>query len=148
MSARFLLGTVLRVRKLREDMAKADAAAAQDAARRAATDHARREAALAGRPEPGSGQAVQWLASRAALLAMANDVAVAREVAVTRSAEGAAALARFAKAQREREGVEDLADRHAEAVRREQEAAEQREADDRAGAAFARAHAEESGVER
>jgi flagellar biosynthesis chaperone FliJ len=35
--------------------------------------------------------------------------------------------------------VEDLAERHAEAVRREQETAAQREADDRAGAAHARA---------
>ncbi|WP_019873613.1 hypothetical protein [Sporichthya polymorpha] len=131
---RFLLGTVLKVRKLREDIAKAEAAAAQAASHRAATDFARREAALAGRPEPGTAEASQWLAARAALLTMASDVAVAREVAVARDADAAAAMARFATTRREREGVEDLAQRQKEAELREREAAEQREADDRAGA--------------
>lgn len=138
MSTRFLLGTVLRVRKLREDLAKAEAAAAQAESRRAVSDHARREAALAGRPEPGSAEAATWLASRAALLALAGDVVTAREFVITRQADADAAMARFATARLEREGVEDLAERHAAEQRHELEAAAQREADDRAGAMLAR----------
>lgn len=134
MSARFVLGTVLKVRKLREDFAKAEAAAAAAERHRAVTDHARREAALAGRPEPGSAKAAQWLAVRATALAMAGEVAVAREMVAIREAEGAATLARLTGAKREHDGVEDLAERHLQEQRREREAADQREADDRAGA--------------
>lgn len=133
-ATRFMLGTVLKVRKLREDLAKAEAAAAQASLHRAATDFARREAALAGRPEPGTGRSSQWLAGRAALMTLASDVACARELAAAREAEATAALARFVGARREREGVEDLAERQMEAELREREAAEQREADDRAAA--------------
>lgn len=129
-----MLGAVLKVRKLREDMAKADAAAAQAQSYRAASDHARREAALAGRPIPGTDEASMWLATRAGLLGLASDVANARELKSLREAEAAAAMSRFVTAQREREGVEDLAQRQIEAERREREAAEQREADDRAAA--------------
>ena len=133
-ATRFMLGTVLKVRKLREDLAKAEAAAAQASSYRAATDFARREAALAGRPEPGTGRSSQWLAGRAALMTLASDVACARELAAAREGEAAAALSRFVGARREREGVEDLAERQMEAELREREAAEQREADDRAAA--------------
>jgi flagellar export protein FliJ len=136
-ATRFMLGTVLKVRKLREDLAKAEAAAAQASSYRAATDYSRRQAALAGRPEPGTGEASQWLAGRAALMTLASDVACARELAASRQAEAAAALTRFSGTRREREGVEDLAQRHFEAELREREAAEQREADDRAAARLA-----------
>jgi flagellar export protein FliJ len=134
MSARILLAGVLKVRKIREDMAKAEAAAAQAASYRAATDYARREAVLAGRPVPGTAEASSWLAIRAGLMGLASDAAAARELAEVRRAEATAAMARFAGARREREGVEDLTQRQLEAERREQEAAEQREADDRAAA--------------
>jgi hypothetical protein len=143
-SARFLLGAVLKVRKLREDMAKAEAAERQAAAYRAVSEHARREAALAGRPEPGSAESAVWLASRAGLLGMAGDVANARELASLRSTEAADAMSRFAGARREREGVEDLVQRQIEAQLREREAAEQREADDRAAARLASRPEEES----
>ena len=133
-ATRFMLGTVLKVRKLREDLAKAEAAAAQASSHRAATDHARREAALAGRPAPGTAEAAQWLAARAALMTLASDVACARELAAARHADAAAAMSRFAGARREREGVEDLAQRQREVELREREAVEQREADDRAAA--------------
>ena len=144
MSTRFLLAGVLKVRKLREDIAKAEAAAAQASSYRAATDHARREAALAGRPVPGSAEASVWLATRAGLMGLASDASAARELAALREAEATAAMARFAGARREREGVEDLAERHFLAEERELEAAEQREADDRAAARLAQREEEES----
>lgn len=139
-----MLGAVLKVRKLREDMAKAEAAAAQAASYRAATEHARREAELAGRPVPGTEESAQWLAVRAGLLGIAADVANLRELAATRRAEAGDALNRFAVAKREHEGVEDLAQRQIQAELREQEAAEQREADDRAAARRFRAQEEET----
>ena len=71
MSARFMLGAVLKVRKLREDIAKAEAAERQAASYRAASEHARREAELAGRPAPGTAESSIWLASRAGLMGMA-----------------------------------------------------------------------------
>jgi hypothetical protein len=134
MSARFMLGAVLKVRKLREDIAKAEAAERQAASYRAASEHARREAAIAGRPEPGTAESSIWLASRAGLMGMAGDVANARELAALRASEAVDAMHRFAGARREREGVEDLVQRQIEDELREREAAEQREADDRAGA--------------
>jgi hypothetical protein len=134
MSARIILGAVLKVRKMREDMAKAEAAEAQAASYRAATEHSRREAALTGRPVPGSAEASTWLASRAGLLALAGDVATARELAALRQSDAANAMSRFAGARREREGVEDLVQRQIEAELKEREAAEQREADDRSAA--------------
>lgn len=143
MSARFMLGAVLKVRKLREDIAKAEVADRQAALYRASSEHARREAALAGRPEPGTAESAVWLATRAGLMAMAGDVANARELASLRASEAADAMARFAGARREREGVEDLVQRQIEAELREREAAEQREADDRAAARMAAATEEE-----
>ena len=144
MSAKFLLGAVLKVRKLREDIAKAEAASAQAASYRAATDYARRQAALAGRPTPGTAEASQWLAVRAGSMALASDAALAREVAAARQADAAAAMGQFASARREREGVEDLAERHFQQQQRELDAAEQRESDDRAAARrFAAAPQEE-----
>lgn len=134
MSAKFLLGAVLKVRKLREDLAKAEAAAAQASSYRAATDYARRQAALAGRPTPGTAEASQWLAIRAGQMGLASDVALAREVAAARRTDAGDALNRFVSARREREGVEDLAERHFLQQQRELDAAEQRESDDRAAA--------------
>jgi hypothetical protein len=125
-------------------MAKAEAAERQAASYRAATEHARREAALAGRPEPGTAESSMWLAARAGLLGMAGDVANARELAALRASEAVEAMHRFAGAKREREGVEDLMQRQIEAEQREREAAEQREADDRAAARFTSRPEEES----
>ena len=147
MSARFMLGAVLKVRKLREDMAKAEAAERQAASYRAASEHARREAALAGRPEPGTAESAMWLAARAGLLGMAGDIANARELAALRSSEAVDAMHRFAGAKREREGVEDLVQRQIEAEIKERDAAEQREADDRAAARLAASAAGESSEE-
>jgi flagellar biosynthesis chaperone FliJ len=138
-----MLGAVLKVRKLREDMAKAEAAEAQAAMYRAASEHARREAELAGRPAPGSEEAAHWLATRAVVMSMAGDVATMRELRELRRVEAGAALERFATAKREHEGVEDLVARQMEAERREREAAEQREADDRAAARLFRSKSEE-----
>jgi flagellar FliJ protein len=129
----FPLATVLRVRRIQEDAAKAQVAEAQAAVRRASSDHARREALLAGRPEPGSEQAAHWLAAKAGNLAMAADALAARRALAAREQDAAGARDHWSKAAMAHEGVERLADRHAELVRREEQAAAQRAADDRAG---------------
>jgi hypothetical protein len=137
--ARFPLRTVLRVRQIREDLARAEAAAAGERTRSAVTEHARREAALVGRPEPGTAESAQWLAGRAAALAMAGDVFAAHGMIELRRAEAAAATEHLALTYRDREGVENLADRYARRLCAEQEATEQRAADDRAGRRLPRA---------
>lgn len=134
MSARFALATVMRVRRLQEELARAEAAQAQLASHRARSEHARREARLAGRPDPGSAVAAQWLASRSAALALAADARAARAGADSSAGAAAAALDGWASAAAARKGVEHLADAHADALRRAQERAEQLAADDRAGA--------------
>ncbi|MGQ0632757.1 MAG: hypothetical protein ACT4P1_17215 [Sporichthyaceae bacterium] len=131
---RFPLATVLRVRRIREDMAKADAAAAAASLRHAVTDHARRQAVLDGRPVPGTAAAAHWLAIRATTLALAADVAATQAMIDERSRRADEAREVLGRASREREGLEDLAQRHATRVRAGQEATEARAADDRAGA--------------
>lgn len=133
---KFPLATVLRVRRIQKDVAQAHAVAAQAEVGRAVSEHARRAAALAGRPAPGTSESAQWLAARAALLAMAGDVVTARQVAGARAADAAGARERLTDATMAHKGIEELAGRHAETVRREREAAEQRAADDRASATY------------
>jgi flagellar biosynthesis chaperone FliJ len=130
----FVLATVLRVRKLQEEMARAEVAAAQAGGHRARTEHARREALLAGRPAPGTAQSAQWLAAVAGNLALAADAYAAREAVVAADEATESAMGRWAEASSARKGIDRLAERHAEAVRRDQDRRAQQESDDRAGA--------------
>jgi flagellar export protein FliJ len=129
----FPLAVVLRVRRLQEDLARAKVAAARAGAERAHIEHARREARLDGRPAPGSAQASHWRAAVAANLALASDAHAARLAVSVAEEEVAAALDAWSRAAVAHKGIGQLAERHAETVRREQERAEQRAADDRAG---------------
>jgi flagellar protein FliJ len=134
LSRLFPLATVLRVRRIQEDAAKAKVAEAQSAVRRAASDFARREALVGGRPAPGSAESSLWLAATAANLAMAADAFAARRIVLARQGDAADARDQWSQAAMAHEGVERLAEIHAAQVRREQEGAAQRAADDRAGA--------------
>jgi flagellar protein FliJ len=129
----FPLATVLRVRRIQEDAARAQVAEAHAAVRRASSDHARREALLAGRPAPGSAQAAHWLAAKAGNLAMAADAFAAKRAVIAREQDAAAARDEWTQAAMAHEGIERLADRHAQLVLREEQHAAQRAADDRAG---------------
>ena len=133
MNRLFPLATVLRVRRIQEATARAEAAEAQANVRRASSEYARREALVAGRPAPGSAHASQWLAAKAGNLAMAADAFAARRLVAAREHEARDAREHWTQAAMAHEGVERLSERHAEIVRREQESAEQRAADDRAG---------------
>ena len=133
---KFPLATVLRVRRIQKDVAQASAAAAHAEVNRAVSEHARREAALAGRPEPGTAESAQWLAARAAALAMAGDVVMARQVTAARELDAADARDRLHLAAMAHKGIEELAGRHAEQARHDREAAEQRAADDRVNATY------------
>ncbi len=131
----FSLAAVLRVRKIQQDQAAAAVGAAQHGARLARSEHARREALLDGRPDPGSAVAAQWLATCAGNLAMAADAHYARLASMTADEEIAAALDSWSRAKMAHEGIERLEVRYEDGVRRDAEAAEQRAADDRTGAA-------------
>lgn len=131
----FSLLAVLRVRKIQQDQAAAAVGVAQHGARLARSEHARREALLDGRPDPGTAVAAQWLATVAGNLAMAADAHYARLAAMTAEEEIAVALDSWAHAKMAHEGIERLEVRYNDGVRREAEAAEQRAADDRTGAA-------------
>jgi flagellar FliJ protein len=133
LSRLFPLATVLRVRRIQEDAAKAAVAAANSAVRRASSDYARREAIVSGRPTPGSAESSLWLAATAANLAMASDAFAARRIVEAREGDATDARHHWSQAAMAHEGVERLAEMHQEQVRREQEAAAQRAADDRAG---------------
>lgn len=134
MSRPFSLGAVLRVRKVQEDQARANVAASQARTWRAFSEHARREALLDGRPAPGSPEASRWLAAVAGNLALAADAHSARLALLSAEQDTAAALESWSRAAIAAKGIEHLADRHAAEVRLEQERAEQRVSDDRAGA--------------
>jgi flagellar export protein FliJ len=131
----FPLAAVLRVRRIQEDKARGDVATAHAALRQASSEYSHRQALLAGRPVPGSAESSVWLASIAANLASASDAFAARDVVAEREADAAGARDRWSQAAMAHQGIEHMAERHAERVRHEDEAAEQRAADDRAGGA-------------
>ncbi len=140
MSPGFSLAAVLRIRRIQEEIAAADVATNRARTWRAFSDHARREALLDGRPAPGTEESSRWLASIAANLALAADAHAARLALLAAEDETAAAVDSWSRAATAVKGIEHLADRYDEEVRREQARREQRAADDRAGADHRRRH--------
>lgn len=134
MTGLFSLAAVLRIRRIQEDIARGDVAAARARTWRAFSEHARREAELDGRPAPGTAESSLWLAAVAGNLALAADAHAARLALLSSEEETAAALESWGRAAIAVKGIEHLADRHADELRQEQLRAEQRTADDRAGA--------------
>jgi len=139
-SPAFSLAAVLRIRRIQEEIAAAEVATSRAGTWRAFSEHARREALLDGRPAPGSEESSRWLASVAGNLALAADAHAARLALLAAEDETAAAVDSWSRAATAVKGIEHLADRHDEEVRREQARSEQRVADDRAGADHRRRH--------
>jgi flagellar FliJ protein len=132
MNRRFPLAAVLRVRKVQEDKAAAAVAAARAELALAMEHEHELEIRLDGGVAPESTTYVDWIATTSARLSLAHDVAAARTARREREAGVAGALDQWAAARAAARGVERLAERHAEAVRLEDERAEQRELDERA----------------
>ncbi|MGN6242605.1 MAG: flagellar FliJ family protein [Motilibacteraceae bacterium] len=132
MNRKFPLAAVLRVRKVQEDKAAAAVAAARAELALAVQREQELEVRLDGGVAPGSATYVDWIATTSARLSLARDAAAARTARRDREAGVAEALDGWAAARAAARGVERLAERHEEAVRLEDERAEQRELDERA----------------
>lgn len=149
MSRRFPLAAVLRVRRLQQDLAGAEVARAQAAATLAAAaldrcearlDAPARPAALALRSDAaGVVPAGVWAGLQASRLSLASEAAAARVTVGAAHAATAVRLQAWGAARADRRGVERLADRHAEALRAEEDRAAQRVLDERTGSDHHRA---------
>lgn len=131
MKRKFKLAPVLRARRAQENAAKGDVARSRLEA--VTTDeHARHlnEELDARIVHPETSTALAFAATRAALRTRAADLSAAR--AASRRAHGMVAenVAAWSAASARRRSVEKLGERHAEAVRRADEAADQRAVDD------------------
>ncbi|WP_030177117.1 flagellar FliJ family protein [Spirillospora albida] len=131
MKRKFKLAPVLRARRAQENAAKGDVARARLEA--VTTDeHARLldqelEARIV---HPETSTALAFAATRAALRARATDLSAARAAADRAHGMVGEHLAAWSAASSRRRSVEKLGERHAEAVRRADEAADQRAVDD------------------
>jgi flagellar export protein FliJ len=134
----FRLASVLRVRRIQEDVARADLTRANRAVGDAWTDVERREAYLdvrSGQLENGTSAA--FIGALTAGIARASDLSSARaahELAKRAAAERAAAWSESAARVK---ALESLEERHRTELRTADEAAAQRASDDRAGAVVA-----------
>jgi flagellar FliJ protein len=134
----FRLASVLRVRRVQEEVARAEVLKAHRASGTAWTDVERRTAYLeARRGELSSGTSAAFIGAMTAGIARASDLSAARaahqlatEVAAERSAEWSASAQKV-------KTLESLEERHRTEVRAADEASAQRAADDRSGAVVA-----------
>ncbi|WP_250448170.1 flagellar export protein FliJ [Actinotalea sp. C106] len=125
MARAFRLGGLLRLRKLQEEQAEAEAARAN--AERRAADKRRYDTAvmLAGAALPDEGDELTWraaIAARAALTGLTSESVTAVEAAQARVHE---ATAHWAEARARATALEKLEDRHSAALRTEEDHAEQ-----------------------
>jgi hypothetical protein len=127
---RFSLSAVLRARQAQEDIAKATVARARRDAAGAHDAVADRELAVERRPALPSGTALAFVAAAAAGRHLATDLAAATELAGQADDLARERAGELSVAMVRRRILERLAERHAAARRRAEEAAEQRAVDD------------------
>jgi flagellar FliJ protein len=134
----FRLASVLRVRRVQEEVARADVALSNREVGRAWTDVERRAAYLeARRGEFATGTSAAFIGSLTAGIARAQDLSAARaahQLAQQTAADRAAAWSETAQRVK---ALESLEERHKAEVRAADEAAAQRASDDRSGAVVA-----------
>jgi flagellar export protein FliJ len=135
----FRLGAVLRARKANEDAAKSATATAVTAADLAAVTIRVRERDLDGRPVPDRAASAALAATLRARQAMAGALNDAISAAGLADAVVERRRTELTEATARRRAMEHLAERHAAALRKAEEAAEQAAADDLSGAAHHRA---------
>ncbi|NHC47098.1 hypothetical protein [Motilibacter aurantiacus] len=137
MKRRSPLATLLRVRRLQEDVAKAEVARARIEAALADDVAAARESDLA-RSRPADGDSRAFVASLVASRALAVEAALMRRAAQEAHHGVELRLADWSSAAGRSEGVERVVTRHHEEYVAEAMAAEQAERDDLTGAAWQR----------
>ena len=138
MNRRFPLATVLRVRRIEEDLARGSVAQTRAAAARADALVASRAEVLVSSSLPAGTDALHYVAALEGLARRARDVTNAENVRVTSYDAVEGALAAWGRARTRTRGLERLEERHGDAVRAADEHAEARERDDRTGAAHHR----------
>ncbi|UDY37183.1 flagellar export protein FliJ [Dermatobacter hominis] len=136
MAYRFRLETVLRVRRIQEERARAELLAARTAEHAATTEHDRRGAVLdaaraAGLPD---GSRLQWTAARDHHERLASAVEAARAAEVAAADLTSRSLAHWESAAADLKGLERLDERHRAEWRAEQERTEQKRLDEGAAA--------------
>ncbi|RZS91420.1 hypothetical protein EV189_0661 [Motilibacter rhizosphaerae] len=137
MAARSPLATLLRIRRLQKDMARAEALTAQAHALLAEHNATEREASVA-RSHPLDGNPQAFAASVAAGRALAAEAFAARRAHAEAQAVVQQRLAELAEAQQREDGVERVVERHEEAARAADERKVAAERDDLAAQSFLR----------
>ena len=139
MGYRFRLETVLRVRRIQEERARAELLAARTAEQAAAEEHGRRAALLdaaraAGLPD---GSRLQWTSARNEQDRLAGALEAARAAEVAAADLTTRSLEHWEATVADLKGLERIDERHREQWRLEQERAEQQRLDETAAARFA-----------
>lgn len=138
MNRRFKLGPVLRARQAQEDLSRSAVIQARVEAESAAALVKRRQLDLAGADAPNEGTARAMVASMVARQSLAAGLAAASQLVTDAEDIVAARNADLADAAKRRRAVELLGERHAEAVRVSDLAADQRNLDELAVTSRAR----------
>lgn len=130
MRRKFRLATVLRARKAQEDAARSAVSRARGQAAAAQLRHYEQERALAARQPAEGASATAYVAAQASLQGLAADVAAAAALSQQAEASVQHSVDALADAAARHQSVRTLADRHAEAVRAGELAANQRVIDE------------------
>jgi flagellar FliJ protein len=128
--AAFRLQPVLALRRPQERPAAQAAASAANAAADADRHATERETALVGAAPPASADAGVFVASMALLRLAAEDASAQRSLATATAEQAELVRAQWTAAAQRTKGLERLKDRHAEAIRLADQAAEERAVDD------------------
>jgi flagellar protein FliJ len=128
--AAFRLQPVLELRRSQERAAAQAAAQAAHAAADADRFATERETALVGARPPASATSGVFVASMALLRISAEDAAAQRSLATASAEQAELVRAQWTAAAQRTKGLERLKDRHAEAIRLADQAAEERAVDD------------------
>jgi len=128
--AAFRLQPVLELRRTQERAAAQAAAQAANAAADAARQATERETALVGARPPESATAGSFVASMALLRLAAEDASAQRSLATASAEQAELVRQQWTAAAQRTKALERLRDRHAEAIRSADQAAEERAVDD------------------
>ncbi len=140
MSRRFPLAGVLRVRRVQEDLARAEVARAQAAARKAEREARARADLLEGYEIPEHAVALAFVAAASARTSLAMEASAARVVVGLAHDEVGVQLAQWQERAMRVDALESLEQRHRDDVRRADQAVEQHLADDLAATSWRRRH--------
>lgn len=134
MKRRFRLASVLRVRRIQEEVARAEVVRANAEVHAAWTETERRQALLEARRGTVNGASSAFLGALTAGLARASDLSAARAAHQLAREHAATQAAAWTETAARVSALESLEERHRIAVQQADDAAAQRASDDRAGA--------------